>query len=436
MARFRFGARIGSGGFGVVSHATRVSDGAPFAVKHLATELLDDEEALRRFRREVRLQRLLQHRNIQPIVGANLSASPPWFITPIAERTLLDEGRAGMSEESVVHMFRGILEGMEYAHDQGVIHRDLKPENILLTHDNEPRIADFGLGKNLLSDSTALTQTTMGMGSFPYVAPEQMIDAARADARADIYGLGKLLQFMLTGQVPVAPGSSVPQRFRYLVQRCLEHLPEDRYQTVGELRVALDQVVQGIDEPRPYREVAAELMARAATGSDPAALAELLRLLHQRFEDEELYLAVVPQFDAALIKAALREAPNEFRGVVAIYDAFVSGGLPFEYCDVVANLYRRIYSATNDLTLRQLLLVRLLDMGRSHNRWHVRDVVAAILAAAKETSEVMMVVDVVRSRRPSEIEWYAESPTLRSAALALPIDEALFGRDSSLEEGL
>src|SRR5690242_14424337 len=109
MPRFKFGSKIGSGGFGVVSHAVRIEDGAPFAVKQLSDHLLYDEEAVKRFRREVRLQRELEHPNILPIVGANLSATPPWFVMPIAERTLLTEGEGGLDESEVQRLFRGVI---------------------------------------------------------------------------------------------------------------------------------------------------------------------------------------------------------------------------------------------------------------------------------------------------------------------------------------
>lgn len=86
--RFKFGERIGSGGFGIVSHATRIDDNIPFAVKKLIERLVENEDAVRRFRREVRLQRSLEHPNVLPIVAANLAASPPWFVMPIMDRTL------------------------------------------------------------------------------------------------------------------------------------------------------------------------------------------------------------------------------------------------------------------------------------------------------------------------------------------------------------
>lgn len=429
MTRFRFGEKIGSGGFGVVSHATRVEDGSPFAVKHLSVDVLSDEDAVRRFRREVRLQRELQHPNIVPIVGANLSATPPWFVMPIAERTLFTESQAKLEESEVQRIFEGVLKGLEYAHSQSVIHRDLKPENVLITHNGEPQISDFGLGKNLLSKSTALTKTTVGMGSIPYVAPEQILDARDADQRSDIYALGKMLQFMVTGKLPViTPHAHVPRKYRYFIEKCCAAEADERYQTVEEVIVAFGQVSRGIERPRPVREIADELLDQWTTNNDAGAITKFLELLDQRADDRSLYERAIPMLDADAIALALTRQHNDFRRVLKTYDEYVSasGGLDFEYCDVVADLYRRVYFATDDLQLRKMLLSRLLDIGHMHNRYYVGNVVAALISSAKETSEVMMVVDVLRDNS-DHAEWFKPNPLLREAELAPPIDEALYG---------
>jgi serine/threonine protein kinase len=277
VANYRFGARIGSGGFGLVVHATRIEDGLPFAAKRLLPEHADDEEIVRRFRREVRMQRSLEHPNVLPIVGYNLSASPPWFIMPIAERTLLDEIATGLSDSEVTRIFNGVLAGVAHAHENGVLHRDLKPENVLMSHDNVPQVSDFGLGKNVLSDSTVLTQTSLGAGSFPYIAPEQMISLRDADERADVYALGKILQAMVTGTLPVLhTDRNVPRRYQYFISRCTAQEREDRYQTVADVIAAFEQVARGEERPRAAREIADELVsewlqlrARPSSGSAP-----------------------------------------------------------------------------------------------------------------------------------------------------------------------
>jgi len=429
MVAFIFGKKIGSGGFGIVRHATRQEDGLPFAVKHLLEEYAEDEELVARFRREVRIQRGLEHPNVLPIIGANLSASPPWFVMPIAERTLADEIASDLDEAEIDRMFAGILAGVAHAHENGVIHRDVKPENVMMTHDVEPQVSDFGLGKNVFSDSATLTKTYLGAGSFPYHAPEQMISLKEADGRADIYALGKVLQAMLTGRLPVLTNDEdVPRKYSYFIAKCTAQKPDDRYQTMTEVMAAFQQVTRGVEEPRPPRDIAADLIEewRALPGEDDLPkLQELHEFLERHVDDGELFRAIVPALPSGMHNDYIEHLPNEFKRTLEIYDGHVSGSLDFDYCDVVADFYRTVYKAMDDLDVRRLILARLVAMGASHNRYHVGDVVASILTGVTDTSEVMMVVDVLRAD-PDHAQWFKPNPVLRTTKLAEPIDDVLY----------
>jgi serine/threonine protein kinase len=430
--KFVFGAKIGSGGFGVVLHATRTEDSLPFAVKQLAPQHLDDEEVVRRFRREVRIQRGLTHPNILPIVAVNLATSPPWFVMPIAERTLLDEITASISEDEVERIFGSIMDAIEYAHGEGVVHRDLKPENVMMSHNNEPQVSDFGLGKNLLSDSTTLTRTHLGAGSFPYVSPEQMLSLGDADERSDVYALGKVLQAMVTASLPVLTNDpAAPRKYQYFISRCTAQQCPDRYQSVSEMKVAFAQLIKGDQEPRPARETADELIngwLELPAGDDLPAIRALHEFFERNVDDRALFQTVVPRLPRGLINQYVTELPNEFKRMIRVFDECVSGSLDFNYCDKVANFYRDVWRMTNDLEIRKLLLTRLVQMGYSHNRFHVGDVVAEILTEVSETPDVMMVLDVLRANR-QEAAWLKPNRGLRATRLASPIDDELYGGD-------
>jgi eukaryotic-like serine/threonine-protein kinase len=432
VAKFTFGQRIGSGGFGVVLHCTREEDGLPFAVKQLAQEHASDAEVVERFRREVRIQRSLQHPNILPIVGANLSVSPPWFVMPVAERTLLDEIQSGLNEQQVDEHFDAILSAVEYAHTHPnrVVHRDLKPENVMVSHNGEPQVSDFGLGKNLLSDSTTLTRTHLGAGSFPYVAPEQMLSLGDADERADIYALGKILQAMLTRQLPVMTNDpNVPRKYQYFISRCTAQKREDRYQNLTEVRGAFAQLRHGVERPRPAAELINDLIEewrQLPEGNDLEPVRKIHELFEANADNRLLYQATVPALPGPMIRQYIDDLRNDFRRLLDRYDEHVSGSLDFDYCDVVTNLYRDIWQMTDDVEIRRLILSRLVQMGPAHNRYHVGDVVAQLLRQATDESDVMMVVDVLK-QHPDEAQWFKPNPTLRTGALAPPIDDCLFG---------
>lgn len=425
MTKWEWGGRIGSGGFGVVKHATRVDDGLPFAVKFLLEQHEQDPEALRRFKREVEIQRSLSHPNVLPVVDADLEDSPPWFTMPIAASTLHDEIDHGLPEEEADRFLEGILAGVAYAHEQGVVHRDLKPENVIITHDGTPQVSDFGLGRNLLSDSSTLTRTMAGAGSFPFIAPEQMLDLHGADRRADIYALGKILQHMVTGELPTASASVVSGKYRYLVAKCTEHEREDRYQSMADLVSAFQQVIRGVEHPEAPIETAkrlAEDWEQLPPGEDIAMLHELQQLLERHADNPDLYQEVVPELPEGLVRDYVRRLPNQFRRMVEQYDEHVSGRLVFAYCDVVASFYLRLWNLTDDLAIRKLILARLIRMGSSHNRFFVGQVVGTLLPTITDTSEVMMASDVL-TEQSEHTDFFR--PYVQNTALAVPIAEAM-----------
>src|SRR6266567_8019791 len=181
--------KVGSGGFGLVLRCVREDDGEVFAKKVL---LLVDEDSIKRFRREVRILSKLSHPRIIRIVAAHVEVSPYWFVMPLCEHSLreLMPTLAG-DRKRIAPLFVGILEGMQYAHEQGVIHRDLKPENVLLNDDASIVISDFGLGRALDALTSRATGSGAWIGTPGYMAPEQIKNAANADARSDVFSLGR-----------------------------------------------------------------------------------------------------------------------------------------------------------------------------------------------------------------------------------------------------
>ncbi len=155
---------------------------------------------------------------------------------------------------------------IEYSHQQGIVHRDLKPQNIMITADGVPKVTDFGLAKRLSGDAQEQTQTGEVLGTPGYMSPEQ----ARADKSigpvADVYSLGAILYFLLTGRAPFVGSTPVetirqvihedplpPSRLQPRLNRdleticlkCMQKEPEKRYQTAGEVAQELKRVLDG-----------------------------------------------------------------------------------------------------------------------------------------------------------------------------------------------
>lgn len=417
--RFEIGEHIGSGGFGTVDAATRVDRGEgefePALVrKALLHEHLGNEEAVDRFKREVRILDELDHPNILPILGRDLSAQPPWFVMPRADASLLEAIRGGKAgdREWVVRVFAGVLSGMSYAHSRcEVLHRDLKPENIMMMQ-GKPMISDFGLGKRIESDTAQLTQTAMMIGTLSYMAPEQADDAARVGPPADVYSLGKILGEMLTGKRPMFGRpklSDYPDEFRSFIDRCTLDDPNDRYASASDALAAFELSISGAGDTGLVGEHAFEDLIqtweRTPEGQDLELVAKISNALVARKSDEELYFKAVPRLHRLLMRQLIEQRPTDFGVILQAYDAHITGSLPFEYCDVVANFYRDVFRVVADDGHKRLLLNRLIELGPSHNRWRVGQVTSSILAELNG-ADVGLAADVLATHenRPY-VKW-------------------------------
>ena len=201
-----------------------------------------DEEAIGRFKREVRITEGLAHKNIVLILGSDLEANPPWYAMPKAIMNL-DQLLQESHGEELIWIFEEILGAISYAHSEGVIHRDIKPSNILIFRTKDQQlyscVSDFGIGRFVDRDTVTLTQTDINLGTYHYMAPEQEVNAKDVDTRADIYSLGKVLYAILTGELPRIPldftHGSLPRKFVPLIQKATQNSADARYQTVASL---------------------------------------------------------------------------------------------------------------------------------------------------------------------------------------------------------
>ncbi len=359
---------------------------------------------------------------------------------PLAESNLeaeIEAGRAG-DGEWIVPVFSALLEGMAHAHkcESPVLHRDLKPLNILFVN-GIPKVTDFGLGKRLDPEATALTRTDVGMGTEPYMAPEQFDNAKAVGPQADVYALGKILWQMLTGDVPEilhVDAQAVPARYRYFIERCCRRDPAERYANAAEALENFRRLAVNPQVVDPPIDTAEKLLAAwdGASQDDRLRTARDLDEHLQRSSSEyELYFKVVPRLPAGLIDLYMDQIPAGFASMLRAYDRHISGSLPFAYCDRVADLYQRIFSRTADLELQRLTLARLLQMGSAHNRWYVGEVVGRLLGAIEDVSTAMIAAEVVH-QHPDSARWYW-SPWVKDQALLAPIREAfeaVEGKDS------
>ncbi|MCB9796281.1 MAG: serine/threonine protein kinase, partial [Alphaproteobacteria bacterium] len=200
--RFTLLQELGRGGMGVVYRAWDPLRRQEVALK---TASSSSQRGLR-LQREVRALSRLTHPAIVRTLDAGEVGGAPYYTMELVEGPTLRALIAGGPQppRRATAWVLALAEGLQHAHEQGVIHRDVKPENVLMAEGKEPRLSDFGLARQLDPESHALTRTGELLGTPLYMAPEQ-IEGGPVDARADVYALGAVLYELLCGQPPHPP---------------------------------------------------------------------------------------------------------------------------------------------------------------------------------------------------------------------------------------
>jgi serine/threonine protein kinase len=264
---------LGEGGMGRVYRArhTRILS-KEFAIKVLRSEFARNAEVVARFRREAEAAACISHPNVVGVYDVDQTPDGHSYLVCeyLKGADLADEIHKGgpLETAAAVHVAVQACRALEAAHARGVVHRDLKPHNVFLmaeaSGDIPPRPAvkllDFGLSRFVDHPGTQLTQTGVIMGTPAYMAPEQA-DGTGVDVRTDVYGLGAVLFTALCGRPPFeadtlqavvlavltqeAPRArsynpSIPENLELVIQRAMSRKREERYQSMTELRRALE----------------------------------------------------------------------------------------------------------------------------------------------------------------------------------------------------
>jgi serine/threonine protein kinase len=267
----------------------------PVAIKTLAHHLLQNPKAIKRFLNVAKIAGQLTHPNIVQIYdsGSLDEYGIYYIVMEYVEGESLNnilKSKGKFPLETAYKIIGYIAGALDYANKKNIIHRDINPSNILVGKEDIPKLIGLGLAKCLDQEISALTQPGKGMGMVGYIAPEQLLDASKADHRSDIYSLGAVFYRCLCGQTPydtknmreyfncihnrippIPPhevNPEVPRVLSDIITKTLSYDPEDRYPTAEEMLLDLKPYFtprtekEGIEKAR--RQIMAMLPSRTS----------------------------------------------------------------------------------------------------------------------------------------------------------------------------
>ncbi|MCA9224268.1 MAG: protein kinase [Planctomycetales bacterium] len=273
---YRIESEIAAGGMGRVYRAIDVRLDRPVALKLMHHGHAAAEEELVRFRAEAMAAARLEHPGIVQVFEADDVDGIPYIAMGLVDGKSLNEllRERPMASREIAKALSQIARAVAFAHERGVVHRDLKPGNVLVDHGGTPKITDFGLAKRI-DTGQELTTTGQVLGTPSYMPPEQARgQIAEIGPLSDVYGLGGILYFMLTGlppfraantietirqviDTPVRPpraiNPGIDRDLETLALKCLEKRPTDRLPSAAALADELDRYLNG--EPIRYRRI-------------------------------------------------------------------------------------------------------------------------------------------------------------------------------------
>lgn len=400
-------SEIGEGGMGKVFKVNY--NNAAYALK-ICSE--NDEESLKRFKREVRLMKSIVHENVIEVLDMNLDYDPPYFVMPLCKfsiDTKIDKLIA--KPKLAIDILLQACKGIGAIHASKVIHRDIKPKNMLLGFDNKVKVSDLGLGKFQNRDSTVLTNSLAYMGTQGYIPPEFFTrgGSKNADVRSDIFQLGKTIYNIFTNSDPyLVERDRLPGGLLFIVKKCISDNPDDRYQTVGGLENALANYLLALDPANnPLNafensiNIAKENLKRKEFLQENVE--QIIHLLFHFKDDSELFFKNFNKIPKQILQVVATDFPNLCRELLDIYIPTIQqyfGETKYDYSDAedVANSMNRIFNGSNDIAIRVDAMRITLFAAVFCHRFAAMEVFDGMLQAIRNDQDALAVTEMLRAR--------------------------------------
>lgn len=260
VGNYKIEEKLGEGGMGAVYKGVDTMLDREVAIKALRPELASQDSVVERFRTEAVTLAKLNHPNIATLYSMFRQGEELYMVLEFVRGETLDSiltKRGALPAEEAIPVFCQVLDGIDHAHELGIVHRDIKPANMMLTEKGTLKVLDFGIAR--LLGSARMTRAGNIIGTLEYMAPEQ-VRGEETDGRSDLYALGMMLYEVLTGKLPFDTDNefelmksqtemtptppreinpAIPEDVEAAIMKAIQKNPDDRFQTGGEFREVL-----------------------------------------------------------------------------------------------------------------------------------------------------------------------------------------------------
>lgn len=351
-----------------------------------------DDDSINRFKREIKIVQKIDSPNVIKILESGQDKDGFYYKMPVykenLEEYLVRNGNLVFGDFKLQQkIILSILSGVKALHEQKIIHRDLKPSNILLNDVDDIVICDFGLSKDLESDSTFTTTTGIAAGTDGYMAPEQLKDVKRVDFRADIYALGVLFNDLIGRN----NGYNSPEQLNKIADKATSYNIDDRFGDIAEFISAVNtayKILLRYEDEALASELLSDISRKKLTST------ELLESIKYILKEENYkvgnasYLLSglsVEQYqcfetaDEELCLDMFRVIWNEWN------DSWV--GRSYEAVDQIARDVRNYWSMSNSPRIKGFNLAKLAQLAKDSNRFYAMNKMGDMLSEIVDDKE-------------------------------------------------
>ncbi|NUM69688.1 MAG: serine/threonine protein kinase [Ignavibacteriaceae bacterium] len=392
---------IGEGGFATVYKCKLSDTNTEYAVKVLHSN--SSEEDRKRFINEIEYLKILKdHQGIVKLIReCEPNDQQPWYIMELADENLKEyiiKNFSRLKKGDLYEIILDILDAVKFAHDREILHRDISYSNILVFNTatvKKIKVADFGLGKDLNTQSELTRSDERELGQAYFISPEQKVKLKSATIQSDIYSLGKLILFILTQNI-FGNHTELESAERYLVGKATQFDPSLRFRSVQEMIDYLEILSRQLTNQCALWDKSLKnvLSTNLISVTDDDFFNFLLQN-HSlvNFLDDFLipfcnlvlntsYLNTIPSFGRNKIFILISHVDKMFENFSREHN------FDFRQIDLITDCYIKILNYTDDSQTKLILLKRLWRFAFFYNRYYTQDLIKLNLNSKNITSEI------------------------------------------------